>query len=77
MITFYLTINRNEISALTIHLLQLEQTLKTIVWVIKINKQKIDWVKSNSLEINANSVIRSKLVSSLGETIMIVDNSLW
>ena len=77
MITFYLTINRNEISVLTIHLLQLEQTLKTIVWVIKINKQKIDWVKSNSLEINGNSVIRSKLVSSLGETIMIVDNSLW
>ena len=59
------------------HLLQLEQTLKTIVWVIKINKQNIDWVKSNSLEINGNSVIRSKLVSSLGETIMIVDNSLW
>ena len=77
MITFYLTINRNEISVLTIHLLQLEQTLKTIVWVIKINKQKIDWVKSNSLEINGNSVIGSKLVSSLGETIMIVDNSLW
>ena len=77
MITFYLTINTNEISVLTKHLLQLEQTLKTIVWVIKINKQKIDWVKSNSLEINGNSVIRSKLVSSLGETIMIVDNGLW
>ena len=27
MITFYLTINRNEISALTIHLLQLEPTI--------------------------------------------------